>query len=151
MAGGIVVLLGNLNIDGVIFDGIAADFGWAVYRTDDFATLKTLSASENIFAVLFSATVLDLPWSDALEEVLKSAPRALPILCAGFSETVPWSDLADAGAFHLIQLPLDPGEAKISLGFVWAAKRGETVQTTPSGASRTDSPKRFAAGSVARP
>ncbi len=123
MSTGTVVLLGNLNIDRAIFDGVAAEFGWAVIQTENLQFLKEISGRKEVVAVIFDAARLDLSWQDALERVLESSPRALPIACAGFSDVLPWSELSDAGAFHELRRPIETGEVRTSLGFVWAAKR----------------------------
>jgi DNA-binding NtrC family response regulator len=126
MSTGTVVLLGNLNIDRAVFDGVAAEFGWSVIQTENLKFLKEISGRKEVVAVIFDATRLDLSWQDALERVLESSPRALPIACAGFSEVIPWSELSEAGAFHELRRPIEGGEVRTSLGFVWAAKRQDT-------------------------
>jgi hypothetical protein len=142
MPSGTVVLLGNLNIDRAIFDGVATEFGWSVIQTDSLQFLKEISGRKEVVAVLFDALRMGLSWADALERVLESSPRALPIACASFSEVIPWAELAEAGAFHEMRRPIEAGEVRTSLGFVWAAKRQDTPlvravgsQTVPAGKS----------------
>jgi DNA-binding NtrC family response regulator len=124
MVNGMVALLGNLNIERLAFDKVATEFDWAVDQADDLASLREMSATRDVVAVLFDARRLGVSWHDALESVLTVAPRSLPIVCPGFSDVIRWPELADAGAFHELRLPVDHGEARRSLGFVWAAKRG---------------------------
>jgi DNA-binding NtrC family response regulator len=125
---GTVALLGDLNIEPAVFGALAANFDWAVDRATTLSSLREMSAAENVVAVLFDARNLGISWNDALESVLAAAPRALPIVCTGFSEPVRWPELADAGAFHELRLPINEGEAKRCLGFIWAAKRGDQVE-----------------------
>lgn len=122
---GTVALLGNLNIEPAGFGVLAADFNWTVDRAATLAGLRKMSAAQNVVAVLFDARTLGVSWNDALELVLDAAPRALPIVCTGFSEPIPWVELADAGAFYELRLPMNEGEASRCLGFIWAAKRGD--------------------------
>jgi|GEM_PF-1904792 len=147
MRGAVVVLLGGLDIDRQDFDAIAAEFSWLVVHAGDLASLREISAAETVIAVLFHAN--NAGWRDALESVLAAAPTALPIACANFAESIPWPNLADSGAFHELRLPIDTGEVRRSLGFVWAAKSTEQpadAETTPQ---RAPVAKSLTAGSVA--
>ena len=153
MSTGTVVLLGNLNIDRNIFDGAAAEFGWSVVQTENLQFLKEVSGRKEVVAVIFDATKLGLSWRDALERVLESSPRALPIACAGFSEVIPWSELSEAGAFHELRRPVEVGEVRTSLGFVWAAKRqdtplGQAVGSQRTSAAKSGNPRENSFGSV---
>jgi hypothetical protein len=125
---GTVALLGDVSIEPAVFGALAANFNWAVDRAETFARLRAMSAARNVVAVLFDARNLGVSWNDALESVLAAAPRALPIVCTGFSEAVHWPDLADAGAFCELRVPIDEGEARRCLGFIWAAKREDQIQ-----------------------
>jgi hypothetical protein len=123
MSRGTVVTLGNLNIDPVVLGSVAAEFHWDVDQAPSLHILRETSAHRKVVAVLFNARNLETSWHDALEAVCAAAPAALPIVCAGFADPVRWSELADAGAFHELRLPVDDGELRRSLGFIWAAKR----------------------------
>lgn len=143
MGSGTVTLLGNLNIDRSVFDRIAKEFDWDVEQTPTLRSLRDMSDSRNVVAVLFSARTLGVPWNQALESVLAAAPRALPVVCAGFSESIRWPELSDAGAFHELRLPIEEGEVRRSLGFIWAAKRGapEPARVAPQRAARKETPE----------
>ena len=122
---GTIVLLGALPVDHSVFNHVAAEFGWTVQSA---ATLAELSALQNLAVVLFSPRHMALPWEQALQSVLEAAPRALPILCHTFAETVDWPRAANAGAFHSLLLPFDAREVRQSLGFAWSAKlRSATI------------------------
>lgn len=137
---GTIALLGDVNVEPAHFGILAANFSWAVDRVATLRSLREMSATENIVAVLFDARNLGVSWNDALESVLAAAPRALPIVCTGFSEPVRWPELADAGAFTELRLPIDEGEARRCLGFIWAAKRGDQAEqdTAPERAPRAN-------------
>ncbi len=129
MAIGTVALLGNINVDREVFDAVAAEFDCNVEQTTSLSSLRRMSAGSNIVAVLFDARALGLSWRDALKFVMDAAPEAFPIACSGFSETIPWPELADAGAYHLLRLPIDESEVRHSFGFIWAAKRSDHPRT----------------------
>jgi len=122
MSSGIVVLFGNLPVEHQTLDLLVAEFGWSVKEIRTIHDLAQASLDYNLIAVLFNLQNLSLPWDKALRSILDAAPRALPILCRRFAETIDWPQVAEAGAFHSLQLPLDPREARQSLGFVWGAK-----------------------------
>lgn len=129
MADGTVVLLGNLNIDRQIFDSVASEFDWTVEQVRNLSALREMNAARNVVAVLFDARNMGVSWNDGLESVLAAAPRALPVVCPGFAESIRWPELADAGAFHELRRPINESEARHSLGFIWAAKRWDEPQT----------------------
>lgn len=132
-----IVLLGNLPADTVPLDLLVEKFGWSLEKAATFNSLRDLAAGRDVVAVLFEASMWSLPWSEVLRLVLDAAPNALPILCHRFSDTLPWPELADAGAFHAMPLPLASGEVRQSLGFVWAAR------------SRTDKRRTATPGEIA--
>jgi len=122
---GIVVLLGALPVNHSVLNHLAAEFGWTVQSA---AALAELSDDQNLAVVLFSPRHMALPWEQALQAVLEAAPRALPILCHTFAETLDWPRAAHAGAFHSLLLPFDAREVRQSLGFAWSAKlRSATI------------------------
>jgi hypothetical protein len=123
----VIAILGLLDIDRAVFDHAAGEFGWSVEYSPDLLTLRQKTISTDVLAVVFNAPTLEVSWREALEAVLRSAPRALPIVGAAFSETVPSDELAEAGAFHELRLPIDPGEVRRTLGFIWAAKRAPNI------------------------
>lgn len=151
MARGTVALLGNLQIDRNVLDRVASEFDWSVEQASTLHALREMSAAREVVAVVFNAGNLGASWNQALESVLRAAPRALPVVCAGFSEQIRWDELADAGAFHVLRRPIDESEARHSLGFIWAAKRGDEIppKAAPQKADHADSrepaPNRFAA------
>jgi DNA-binding NtrC family response regulator len=123
MSRGSLAILGNPDIDRIVLDTIAAEFHWDVDHAPNLPRLREMSDERDVVAVLFDARNLGGSWHDALASVRAAAPNALPIVCAGFADPIRWSDVADAGAFHELRLPIDDGELRRSLGFIWAAKR----------------------------
>lgn len=128
MAVGTVALLGNLAIDRNLFDSIASEFDLTVEPVPTLRALSERSAAGDVVAVLFDARVLGLSWSDALEGILGIAPGILPVVYAGFSESIRWPELSEAGAFHILRRPINESETRHTLGFIWAAKRWDQPQ-----------------------
>ena len=116
-----VVLLGNFADERPALDATVSKFGWSVKRASSLNGLHDMR-EDNIVAVLLDANSLGLSWAEALKAVLEFAPRTRPIACHRFSETVDWPQLAAAGAFHVLPLPLAAREMLQSLGFVWSAR-----------------------------
>jgi hypothetical protein len=123
MAQGTVVLAGVLPVEHVALDRLVGEFGWSLNEASSLCRVAELNVDHTVVTVLFSPHDLALPWDQALRAVLEAAPNALPILCHGFADAVDWPQLAEAGAFHSLRLPLDIREVRQSLGFVWEAKR----------------------------
>ncbi len=119
----VVVLLGNLSTETSPLDVAVREFGWSFECTSSLADLREMSAARNVLAVLFEPLAFGNSCHEALRSVLEAAPKAHPILCHRFSETMLWPELAEAGAFHSLLLPLNIGEVRQSLGFLWAAKQ----------------------------
>src|SRR5580658_1755343 len=120
MTRGSVAILGNPDIDRIVLNTIATEFHWDVDHAPNLPCLRKMSDERDVVAVLFDARNLGVSWYDALASVRAAAPNALPIVCAGFADPIRWSDVADAGAFHELRLPIDDGELRRSLGFIWA-------------------------------
>jgi DNA-binding NtrC family response regulator len=123
-----VVLLGDLSSGAALLSNVIQEFGWSLEQVSNFENLRKLLRDRSVVAVLFEPKSLGISWSEALRLVLEIAPEALPMVCQRFSETVIWPDLAEAGAFHSLSLPLDARELRQSLGFVWTAKGAATAQ-----------------------
>lgn len=103
-------------------DRVAKEFGWEVERACSLDDLRELNGQFKAVAVLFEAKAFEMPWRHAVKSVLAAAPAALPIVCHRFSEEIGWPELAEAGAFHALPLPLEESELRQSLSFVWAAR-----------------------------
>jgi DNA-binding NtrC family response regulator len=124
-----VALVGSLPFEMASLNRLAQEMGWGTEVVSDFDELRVLSALRKPVAILLDAAGLGVAWEEALEEARKIDSEALLIACHRFSERVNWPELAEAGAFHALALPLDPGEVRQSLGFVWSAwfRRGADV------------------------
>lgn len=125
MSNGTIVVLGDIST--IVVIRVAGQFGWEVAHVDSFEQLEQIKTQREIVAVLFHAN--DATWRTALERVLDAASTALPIVCHRFSDNVDWPQLADAGAFHSVSLPLDDSELTQSLGFV-CARKGMKIDRT---------------------
>jgi hypothetical protein len=117
-----VVVVGTLPVEYLALDLLVAEFGWSLKEVGSLRCLAELNLHHNLVSVLFSPRNLGLPWDEAVRSIKEAAPKALPILCHGFAETIDWPQVAEAGAFHSLLLPFSVPEVRQSLGFVWGAK-----------------------------
>jgi len=144
MADGTVVLFGSPPIERLVLDCLESEFGLSFREVDNLRDFPNLNPPGDVVAVLFSPSSLGLRWDEALTSVLKTFPRAFPILCDGFADYTDWPEVADAGAFHSIPVPFSVAELRQSLGFVWGAKQG-SKPTSSSVATERALPSRVAA------
>jgi hypothetical protein len=128
MAAETVVFLGDVSDECFALGEIARSFGWSVETARDLAQLRTLSWQRDVVAVLFDPGTLAPSASHALQLVRNAAPDALQIVCQRFSDSIPWPDLASAGAFHALRRPLSPSEFRLSLGFAFDATQAAKNQ-----------------------
>lgn len=128
MSNSLIVLLGDINRRAV--DRVATEFGWSVANIETLERLQQVSAARDVVAVLFEPHTFALSWPEALKSVIDASPAALPIVCHRISEVIDWPDLAAAGAFHMVPLPIHEGEIRQSLSFVSSAKQrtAETIE-----------------------
>jgi hypothetical protein len=117
-----VVLMGTLSFDVPANTDLAREFGWSIEAAAGFDHLRVVARTRQVVAVLFDASDLGVPVDQALRAARKAAPNARLISCHRFSDVVDWPELADAGAFHALAVPLDRNELRQSLGFVWSAR-----------------------------
>ncbi len=122
MTHGTVVLIGDLAFETRALNRLVTEFGWSLEVVAGLDQLRELSAPGGSIAILFDAKSLGLSWDQALPLIRQIDSQALLIPCHRFSDVVNWRELADAGAFHALALPLDPGEVRQSLGFIWSAR-----------------------------
>ena len=101
---------------------VVEEFGWHFLAASSLDELASQGADHDVIAVLIEPAAANLSWRQAISVVRGALPKALPILCYRFSETVDWVDASASGAFHLLGIPFKPTELRQSLGFVWAAK-----------------------------
>jgi len=125
----VVVLLGDLSSAPSPLGDVIQSFGWALEQVSNFENLRKLHRDRSVVAVLFEPNALGIAWKEALSRIIEAAPDSLPMVCQRFSETVAWPELAEAGAFHSLSLPLDVRELRQSLGFAWTAKGSTGMET----------------------
>lgn len=143
MADGMVVSLGMPPVEGLTLDSLALEFGWSFEIAGDLEQLQKLGSSRSLVAILFDAHGLGLSWEQALRLIGAAAAPALLIPCHRFSDVVNWRDLADAGAFHALALPLSPSEVRQSLGFVWSARMRRLANVLPIRTERREGQDEF--------
>lgn len=135
-----VILVGNLPFEMPALNRLVQEMGWALEVAEDFAELRDRQVSRKPAAILIAAQSTGLSWQETLEEARKIDSDALLIACHRFSDPVSWPELAEAGAFHSLALPLDPNEVRQSLAFVWSAwfRRTSKVVTLRRTEARTE-------------
>jgi DNA-binding NtrC family response regulator len=115
-----IVVLGDLPVQRQPLAALAEQFGWTIQQSPDVCHLRTLNREQSVVAVLFDPKSVGAAWQDGLRAVREAAPRARRIVCCGFANAAPWHDMAAAGAFDVLNLPLAWSEVRQSFGFVWA-------------------------------
>jgi DNA-binding NtrC family response regulator len=120
-----VAVLGSAPAQEPSLAELAWKFGWSVAVVSDIDALEALYETHDVVAVLFDPRALGVGWRRALAAVLRAAPGALPVVCQSFAEPLPWSEMAAAGAFHLLCYPFSAGELRQTLAFVSAARRSK--------------------------
>ena len=108
-------------------DTLSAECDWSFEHAENLANLRDIGSGRDIVAVLIDPAILAMQPTQALQAVAEALPQALPILCHKASEILPWTQLAQAGAFHALLLPLHAGEVRQTLGFVSAQRRRPRV------------------------
>jgi len=130
MLNGTILVLGNIS-DRTL-DGVAAEFGWSVEWANSYERFVEAAKEREIIAVLFERQVFDLTCEAALRMLRDTLPAALPIVCVRLSDVIDWPNLASAGAFHTVLLPMAKDEVRQTLGFVWAANcRTTSIHSVP--------------------
>lgn len=120
MSGNIIVTLGSRRLDLSPLHAVAREFGWKVEIAGDLTAIAAGIVCPGTAAVLFHREALrpGCSWLDAIRLVGLALPGVRAIACHGFSESVDWPELCDAGAFHTLWLPLRENEVRQSLGFL---------------------------------
>ena len=132
----IVVLGHGIATQGL--DPILCGFDWTPETTASLEALAKIGARPDVVAVMVEPAAINLPWKQAVAAVQEKLPNACIILCNRFSDDIDYAEASAAGAFLLLHLPLQVGELRQSLGFVWAAKnkRLHVIPTDPAERSR---------------
>jgi len=144
-----IVVLGNLMKGHMALEPLLSEFEWSIESTLTLDGLAGICARRDVVAVLVDPAALELPWKRAIAAVQEVAPRALPILCHRFSNAIDWPEASAAGVFHLLGLPLNLGELRQSLGFVWAEKNKRSPVIALTGDDRSRLRKTAGAGGSA--
>jgi len=108
-------------------DTLAAESGWSFEQAGNLRQLREIGALRDIVTVLIDPAMLGMRPKEAVQAVSDAAPKSLPILCHKASETIQWTELAQAGAFHALLMPLRASEVRQAFGFVFEA-RGRLMQ-----------------------
>src|ERR1019366_6736360 len=96
-------------------------------------------------AVLFGKEALGPGYSrlETIRLLRLALPKARLVVCHGFSETIDWPELSDAGAFHELWLPLRENEVRLCLGFLREAERRVAMPAEIVKPADFDTPQRI--------
>jgi len=131
MTNGTVVFLGSSGTQPL--NPLVQEFGWAFETSSSLDEFRNLNAIRSPVAILVDADSLGSSWRQALRSIREIDSQSLLIVCHRFSDNVDWSELAEAGAFHSLALPLDVSEVRQSLAFVWSARFRRATKVLPIG------------------
>lgn len=121
---GVVAMLGVQPADLSCANRIAAEFNWTIRTGYGVPFVAAAGTGAKLAAVLFHRQALGVDsWIEALSDLKSVLPTTPLIVCHGFSDSIDWPRLCEAGAFHRVHLPLDSNELRQSFGFVWQAAR----------------------------
>jgi DNA-binding NtrC family response regulator len=101
-------------------NAVAADFGWTVEVASDLNSVAAAQTHRTTVALFFCHDALGPNYSrlETIHLIRAALPQVRLVVCHGFSETIDWPELSDAGAFHELWLPLQENEVRLCLGFV---------------------------------
>jgi hypothetical protein len=124
-----LVTLAAAPLDSGILNRVARYFGWDVLHVRSLASLEPIDSSR-IAAILFDREAAGHTWLDAASSLRRMKPGVRLVACHGFFEPVPWPELAAAGVFHALRVPLIESEVHQSLGLSGPRTgSGESVRT----------------------
>ena len=120
MTENVILMTGADKDRHTILHAVAADFGWNVEVTSDLSAVAAAQANCMTAAVFFCQDAMGPNYSrlEMIRLIRAALPQARLVVCHGFSETIDWPELSDAGAFHELWLPLQENEVRLCLGFV---------------------------------
>jgi len=139
-----IAALGNLPVDDRLRD-LAQEFGWSLVRIAAFRQLQERTEGCDVIAILYEPRAVAESWQEALRSLREALPEALPIVCHRFSESLPWPELAAAGAFQELWVPFNLREVRQTWGFVQAARLARDRGAPSKGARKSIAAKRVVA------
>jgi len=125
MSDQIIVMPGANRLDLGPLVKVAQEFGWTVGTTSDPRSVAALIPGRKPLAVLFQRDALgpNCSWAEAVRRLSGIAPGVRLIVCHSFGDSVNWSDIHSAGAFHALPVPFRESEVRQSLGFILDAEK----------------------------
>lgn len=132
MAYNIIVMPGRVRLDCSALNTVAGEFGWDVEVAHDLDQVEAIGAPRRTRGVLFNRDAFGpgYSWQEAIRLLRALLPGVCLVALYGFSETVDWQELSDAGAFHSLWLPLKENEVRQSLGFLARLPAGQVGRDT---------------------
>jgi hypothetical protein len=128
----ITLMLGTARLDLPLLRAIAGEFGWVVNEARNLREASSPGLQGGTAAVLFHRDALghDHSWLDAVRLIRTALPDVRLIACYGFSESINWPELSEAGVYHSLWLPLKENEVRQSLGFIAQAEERDSRATS---------------------
>jgi hypothetical protein len=125
MTENVVLMMGSARDGHSTLNAVAADFGWTVEITNDLDSVAATQTNNTTVALFFGHDALGQGYSrlETIRLLRGALPQVRLVVCHGFSETIDWPELSDAGAFHELWLPLQENEVRLCLGFVMEDKK----------------------------
>jgi len=127
-----IVLMPGADRDHQTLFAVAADFGWPVEVITDLSVIVAAQAQRKTAAIFFCHEALGPGYSrlETVRVISTALPHVRLVFCHGFSETIDWPELSEAGAFHELWLPLQENEVRLCLGFIRADGKRIAGSTT---------------------
>jgi hypothetical protein len=121
----LILLPGSSAFEMSTLRAVSADFGWDVLVAPDLDRVVAVQEYRKIMAFLFAGDALGsgLSWLESISLLQLASPTTRLIPCHGFSVSVDWPELSEAGAFHSLRLPLRENELRRTLGFLWESEK----------------------------
>lgn len=129
MADSIVVMPGSARLDFSPIAKVAGEFGWNVRIDSQGSETQRGAPDRDTMAVLLCRDAFGpgVSWREAITLLRITVPDAPVIALHGFAESMDWTELSEAGAYHSLWLPLKKNEVRQSLGFLSSAKNRPLV------------------------
>lgn len=129
-----VVFCGNFHDQHIAWSHVTPQYGWRLCEVPSIEDLGKIADKLNVAAVFVQSDPGEL--AERIEKIRALLPNARVVFCYPHSAPMLADELVCAGAFHSIPRPLNEGDVKRCLGFVWEAW---------SRSARKEQPRKFLA------
>lgn len=131
-----LVFLGDFSGEKIRWDDVGRHVDWTVRHEQNVDSLRELNNQFDIAGVFVECSSEGLSDVLRLQRIQAIAPQACIVACRPL-ELMEATESDSIGAFHVIGCPLDAGELRQSIGFVWESwsRRVAPRATASAGAS----------------